>query len=310
MRYDASASIWGPRELDYSAQLSGTSPTIQLQPAFAAPQQRSACPAKRPGGWKRAVTPEQILKAFATRAFRREKPGKPELMLQIIAEAHARRAPIPFVMYWGKGLRPTLASPEFACLDFLGAMMARIVEIYEPGAEFMLVFTDTHAALNGHTKESIQSYYQDLVVATRGRFKTCLLSDVIDASGLRADATSDQQFPPPELLAELRVSAAKWFKGEGSADEGAIRYFRANMLERRVMERAFARSIFVTFNGSQLNSLFPDGLPIFYMFSLRHGITDKPWFLPPDFTGRTLQPKEQSGTLFRPEAGSRDGPAR
>jgi hypothetical protein len=66
------------------------------------------------------------------------------------------------------------------------------------------------------------------------------------------------------------------------------------------MERAFYRSIFVTFNGSQLNSLFPAGLPIFYMFSLRHGITDKPWFLPPDFTGRTPRPGEQSVAPLQP----------
>lgn len=298
MRYDTSASIWGARELPYSDQLPHLSSPIALQPGFPVHQQRPALP-QRAAAWKRAVTPEQILKAFGTRAFKREKPDKPELMLQIIAEAHARQAPIPFVMYWGKGLRPKLATPEFACLDYLDAMMARIVDVYEPGAEFTLVFTDTHAALNGHTKESIQSYYEDLVLAARRRFKIHLLSDLIDASGLRADGT-ERQLPPPELLAELRVSAAKWFKGEGSADEGAVRYFQANMLERKVMERAFPRSIFVTFNGSQLNSLFPEGLPIFYMFSLRHGITDKPWFLPPDFTGRTPRPTEQPGTQFRP----------
>lgn len=299
MRYDTSASVWGARELDYSAQLSGISPSIQLQPNFAS-QQQSVCPSKPTGGWKRTVTPEQILKAFSTRAFKREKPGKPELMLQIIAEAHARQAPIPFVMYWGKGLRPKLATPEFTCLDYLETMMARIADVYEPGAEFALVFTDTHAALNGHTPESIHSYYQDLVLATRGRFKISLLSDLVGASGLQLDETMQQQLPPPELLADLRQSAAKWFKGEGSPDEGAIRYFQANMLERKVMERAFPRSIFVTFNGSQLNSLFPKSLPIFYMFSLRHGITDKPWFLPPDFTGRAPRPNEQPVAPLQP----------
>jgi hypothetical protein len=205
------------------------------------------------------------------------------------------------VQYWGKGLRPTLATPELTCLDFLDSMLSRVVEVYEPGAELTLVFTDTHAALNGHTAASIHSYYQDLVQATRGRrFKTCLLSDLVSAAGLPPDVTPEPQLPPPDLLAELRISAAKWFKGEGSADDGAIRYFQANMLERKVMERAFSRSIFVTFNGSQLRRLFPDGLPIFYMFSLRHGISDKPWFLPPDFTGEKPRPNGQS--TFRSES--------
>lgn len=301
MRYDTSASIRAARELHYPDQRSCIESPIQRPPAS---------PPQRASGWKRAVTPEQILRSFSTRAFKRERPDKPELMLQFVAQAHACRAPISFVQYWGKGLRPTLAAPEFACLDFLESMMSRIVEIYEPGADFTLVFTDTHAALNGHSPASIQSYFQDLVRATRGRrFKTCLLSNLVNAAGLRPDATPEQQAPPPDLLEELRASAAKWFKGEGSTDEGAIRYFQANMLERKVMEQEFPRSIFVTFNGSQLKSLFPEELPIFYMFSLRHGISDKPWFLPPDFTGRKPRLNEQSSVPIQPASASRDGPA-
>lgn len=298
MRYDARASIRGAGELQCPDQPWCLNSPTQRQPVSLT---------KRPGDWTRAVTPEQILRSFSTRAFKRENPDKPELMLQFIAQAHARQAPISFVQYWGKGLRPKLAAPEFACLDYLDAMMSRIVEIYKPGAEFTLVFTDTHAALNGHSQASIDSYFQDLVLATHGRrFKTCLLGNLVSASGLPPEATTERQVPPPDLLAELRVSAAKWFKGEGSLDEGAIRYFQANMVERKVMERAFPRSIFVTFNGSQLRSLFPDTLPILYMFSLQHGISDKPWFLPPDFTGRKPRVNEQSSAPFPPASDSRD----
>jgi len=277
MRYDASAPVWAARELHYPDDSSFINPPLQ---------RKLASPIKRAGVWPRTVTPEQILKAFNTRAFKREKPDNSELMIQLIAQAHARRAPISFVMYWGKGLRPALAAPEFACLDFLEAMTSRIADIYEPGADFTLVFTDTHAVLNGHSQASIHSYFQDLVLATRcRRFNICLLSSLVDSTGLRSAPTREPHVPPADVLAELRTSAAKWFKGEGSVEEGAIRYFQANMLERKVMERAFPRSIFVTFNGSRLRSLFPETLPIFYMFSLRHGVCDKPWFLPPDETG-------------------------
>ena len=60
------------------------------------------------------------------------------------------------------------------------------------------------------------------------------------------------------------------------------------------MEQEFPRSISVTFNGSQLKSLFPEELPIFYMFSLRHGISDKPWFLPP------ISQAESHGSMNNP----------
>lgn len=242
---------------------------------------------KRAGVSSRAVTPEQILRSFNTRAFKRENPDKPELMLQFIAQAHACRASIPFVQYWGKGLRPKLAAPEFTCLDFLDTMLSRIRETYEPGADLTLVFTDTHAALNGHSQPDIHSYLQDLALATRPYgFRVCRLSSLVNAAGLRPDEMPERQVLPADVLARLRTSAAKWFKGEGSTDEGAIRYFQANTVERKVLERAFPRSIFITFNGSQLRSLFPEALPIFYMFSLHHGISDKPWFLPADYTGR------------------------
>ena len=301
MGYETPALTWAAGEGHYPENSSRVS---------SLPHPRSPSSIRRAGAWAQSVTPEQILRSFNTRAFKREKPDNPELMLEFIAQAYARGAPIPFVQYWGKGLRPTLAAPEFACLDFLSSMISRVGAIYEPGTDFTLVFTDTHAALNGHSQASIHSYFQDLVSAARRHgFNVRLLSSLMNAAGSRPHQLSEQQVPPAEVLAELRNSAAKWFKGEGSPEEGAIRYFQANMLERKVMERAFPRSIFITFNGSRLRSLFPDALPIFYMFSLRHGISDKPWFLPPNYTGRNPEPKGQSGEFAGPAADSRDGSA-
>jgi hypothetical protein len=45
---------------------------------------------------------------------------------------------------------------------------------------------------------------------------------------------------------------------------------------------AFPHSIFITFNGSRLRALFPEHLPIFYMYSLRRGFSAKPWFVASD----------------------------
>lgn len=230
----------------------------------------------------RRVSPEQVLKSFSTRSFRRERPGNPELLLEIAADCVASHRPIPFMMYWGKGLRPLLAAPEYKCLDYLASMLARIKECYGPGASMALVFTDTHAKLNGHSPSSIQSYYNDLYHAARQRGFTVQMLSTMMAEVELPEPNAAEEMPSPELLASLSVSAAKWFRGEGTPQEGAIRYYRANMLERQVIEQKFPRSIFVTFNGSILRPLFPRTMPIFYMYSLRHGVSDKPWFLPPD----------------------------
>lgn len=244
-------------------------------------------PTARPNGFRfprPPVSALQVLKSFNTRAFKREQPDNPDLMLEIIADAIARHEPIPFVMYWGKGLRPVLAHPELACLDYLASMVGRIPKVYSPGGALTLAFTDTHAMLNGHTPESIESYFEELTQAAQDRgFPIERLSVLMASPDVMVNSESAALIPPADLLADLRISAAKWFKGQGTAEEGAIRYFQANMVERQVMGQVFPRSIFVTFNGSQLRRLFPEHLPIFYMYSVRHGISDKPWFLPPDF---------------------------
>jgi hypothetical protein len=258
------------------------------QIASVSPPHNHASERRASGFPQRPVTAEQILKSFNTRAFRREQPDRREAMLDVISRAMAAHEPVPFVMYWGKGLRPLLAAPEYACLDYLVTMLQRVGECYRPGAKMTLAFTDTHASLNGHSQESIETYFADLDAAARSRgFEVCRLSALMDATEIEPDADSAAELPSEELLAGLAVSAAKWFRGQGSVEEGALRYYRANMVERRVLERAFPHRIFVTFNGSSLRSLFPESMPIFYMFSVQHGTSDKPWFLPPDFAIRS-----------------------
>jgi len=233
---------------------------------------------------KHPVSAEQVLKSFNTRSFKREHPDHPELMLQVIADAITKHQPGPFTMYWGKGLRPVLAAPEYKCLDYIASMLARVADRYEHGARLTLVFTDTHAALNGHSPESINTYFESLNAAAEQRgFVVRELGPLIAAADIPAVDELASTIPPKEILAGLSVSAAKWFRGEGTSEEGAVRYYQANMIEKQVIDRAFPQTIFVTFNGHSLRSLFPESLPIFYMYSVRHGITDKPWFLPPDF---------------------------
>lgn len=229
------------------------------------------------------VSAETILKTFNTRSFKREQPENPELMLEIISDALAREQPVPFVLYWGKGPRAVLGEPELKCLEYLAAINERIRTVHPAGARITLIFTDTHAELNGHAPWSISSYFEALTEGATARgFEIHLLSRLMAAMDINPLAECARQMPTPELLEILYGCAAKWFRGDGTIEEGAIRYYQANMIEKQVVERTFPRSIFITFNGHEMRSLFPVGLPIFYMFSVRRGISAKPWFLPPD----------------------------
>lgn len=219
----------------------------------------------------------KVIQSFNTWAFKREQPCRPELLARTVARAIARQEPIRFVLYWGKGPRSDIATPEIQCLDYLGSLAARVRAVYAPGALFELVLTDSHALLNGHAPAALESYFSQVRrVATQRGFPCHLLGALTEAAAI--DPASIDETVPDEAISLLTHSAKRWYRGEGSALEGAARYYKLNMIEKQVMERAFPDSIFVTFNGSEQRDLFPDGLPIFYMYSTKRGTAVKPWF--------------------------------
>jgi hypothetical protein len=228
------------------------------------------------------ASPQTVLRSFNTWAFKREQPAEPQLMLQNIARSIARGEAISFVLYWGKGPRSRLDAPDIECLDYLDSLARRVREAYEPGAAIKLIFTDTHAALNGHTPESMRDYFGAIEVAARERgFSACWLGQLTRAVQIVGTGDAFDDVVPEETLRRLAASAAKWYRGGGTPEEGALKYYRMNMLEKRAVQLAFPHSIFVTFNGSEFRSLFPERLPVFYSYSLRRGFSVKPWFLPP-----------------------------
>ncbi len=256
------------------------------------------------------ITAEQILAKFNVRAFRREPPANLQLMLQFISRVIAVNEAIPFIMYWGKGPRAEIAGPDRDCVAFLGSMIERICEVYAPGARLKLIFTDTHALLNGHDPAGIRAYFEAIELCAQARgFDTAWLGDIVraapvspavrvpaasDAAGAERVAMSEEMAMSEEvamsedmtmsedMVMRLTASARKWYRGEGTAEEGARRYYQANMVERRAVERAYPHAIMITFNSSALRALLPPRLPVFYMYSIRRGLSVKPWFIVPE----------------------------
>ena len=226
----------------------------------------------------------KVLRSFNTWTFKREQPSNSQLMLRVVASAIASSKPIPFVLYWGKGPRQQVAAPDVQCLDFLAALSERVKSSYAPGAGIRLIFTDTHAELNGHPAECIKHYFDNVrLEAHRRGFDTCSLGELVKMAGNGATATPLDEVVSEGLLAILITSAVKWYHGSASPKEGALAYLRMNLIEQRVVEHSYPDSIFITFNGSRLRPLFPRQLPIFYKYSLRRGFSVKPWFLPGDY---------------------------
>lgn len=236
---------------------------------------------------------DAVLKAFNTWAYKREQPSSADGLRSVVSRAVTEGAPLSFVLYWGKGPRSEIAPPDLTCLDYLASITARIGAAYEGGASVRLILTDTHARLNGHSANAIDSYFGDVAdaAAVRG-FETVRLSSLVDAAGPIVEPETDAA-PHGTVLDSLVACAAKWYRGEGSTEGGAVEYYRMNMVEKRAVEIAYPEAVFVTFNSSEFRVLFPATMPVFYMYSLRKGVGVKPWFM-------TADDYQSSSTQARP----------
>lgn len=231
-----------------------------------------------------AATTKKVVQAFNTWAFKREQPSDQELLSLIVSEAIEKKEPVPFVLYWGKGPRSRIAAPDLQCLDYLASLAERVRAAYSMGGLINLVFTDTHATLNGHATEDIHDYFCDVRHAAHMRGFHCSWLGELMRSAQLFTTDEPSEHMSESMLDMLAKSAERWYQGDGSARDGALQYYQMNMLEKRAIEMAFPRSIFITFNHSKFRGLFPDSLPIFYMYSLKRGVGVKPWFLDEDCT--------------------------
>jgi L-tyrosine isonitrile synthase len=235
------------------------------------------------GARDHSLLADRILRAFNTWAFKREQPSNLCLMRSAVMKAVTGGNAIPFILYWGKGPRHTLAEPDTQCLEFLESFGVRIRTEYPTGAAITLLLTDTHAALNNHPADEVDHYFSAIEDACSDLgFKHRRLGQVTppDLNTNHVTARSAEKLViPREILEALTQSATKWYGGDGAPKDGAARYFELNMEEKYAVEAQYPDSIFITFNGSKHRILFPDKLPIFYMYSLKKGIAVKPWFL-------------------------------
>ena len=108
-------------------------------------------------------------------------------------------------------------------------------------------------------RRTMEDYFDAVERAARERgFDSCWLSELVFAAEAAGAIDLADEPIPDDMLQKLGACAAKWFRGEGTAEEGAARYLQMNMVEKRAVQFAFPRSIFVTFNGSEYRCLFPE----------------------------------------------------
>jgi len=111
---------------------------------------------------------ETILASFNTWNFKREQPKNLKKFMEAIDQAISQNAPIPFVLYWGKGEKTLPDGAEKQALNQLRKISESIMETYPLGAKFTLIFTDTHAEHNGYKAKEIEEYFKEVEKLAKG----------------------------------------------------------------------------------------------------------------------------------------------
>lgn len=221
-------------------------------------------------------TAQVILNAFNTWQFKREQPNSEKLFSAILS-AVENKSPVSFVMYWGKGDRTMPNERESQALLHLESMLNRIRQAYLPGSKVTLILTDTHTSLNGHSDDESKNYFLFIQkMAQEKSMNSVFFSEIIKLDEEKLLEMESDFKIPADVMTSLQTSASKHSK-KYSAQKAAKLYYLQNQLEKEAISKAFSGHIFLTYNGNNMNSLFPDDLPIFHMYSMSKGNSEKPW---------------------------------
>lgn len=267
------------------------------------------------------TTAQDIFKLLNGKAMRRTQPyaGDAEEAVARIEQSVATNTPIPLMMYWGKAKRDTIDAPEQEAIASLAKHLGKISASYAPGIDLNLVFVDTHVAFNG------VPYTDDYIAALKDAFETAFAAYpnlhvyVSRASEhLQFQPTSDGQgFKEFDTLAEhaqnsdipasvkqaLAERATRYYHRSNHTPEIAgTMYYELCKLEQKPMGEAFKNHLFLTYNnataGGKKHFGVPEGIPAICLYSMKRGVTDKPWNADPQrFQKRKKKAKAAAAML-------------
>lgn len=232
---------------------------------------------------------DEIVNILRKRKFNRLKLIESESEFSKIEDAVENtirsRMPLSFVMYWGISAKQESCSADEQAIAFIEKLSKELQSKYQVGAKFELIFCDTHANFNGYSLKN--SYISQVIYHFE---KTSIDANFHKMSDIAGNTSQDP--PPldsineiyinidPSTKKELKNMASKHHLWEADPDEVVKKYIALNRFESLYVERLFKDSIFITYNdANKLRFLFPLGLPVYSMYSLKKGKTIKPWFV-------------------------------
>ena len=214
---------------------------------------------------------------------------------------------IRFVQYWGASDKKYPDKYDFDALFHLFGFLRIVEKHYKIEVHLTLIFTDTHAILNGYNTENYKNYHREIrKILNEFNYSHVLMSEVLTpfAKSHNLKDTNDLiksvikqaiNNKIPELIMNdesfevLKKSADKHslrFTNKNiykdlcfnSIEQSAYAYILLNRIERQYVEKNFFQSVFLTYTSDIEMELIAPNLPSIQIYSIHKGLRCRPWF--------------------------------
>jgi hypothetical protein len=230
-----------------------------------------------------------------------------ELDIYVLERLKQNKKHLRFVMYWGASDKKYPDKFDFDALFHLFGFLRIIEKQYKIEVHLTIVFTDTHAMLNGYSTDNYKNYHKEIrKILNEFNYSHVLMSEVLTPFAKSHNLKDTNELIKsvinqsindkiPEIIINdesfevLRKSADKhslryldksiskdlFF---GSAEQAAYAYILLNRIERQYVEKNFFQSVFLTYTSDIEKELIAPNLPTLQIYSIHKGLRCRPWF--------------------------------
>lgn len=245
------------------------------------------------------------LKSFFSDRHGSQRTDTLRLLDQFVG--HREHEDIQFIMLWGASNKAHATKADKDGLLYLFHFLKRVEHAYGLKVNLNLIFTDTHAHLNGYTKEYYERYITEISYHIRKHGYSFVRSSELSGRFARdmgyqgmMDYVEDIIQQPEERFGSWNMPvqvnnlvpffahyALKHCRRIASHESGlffqnerlaALGYLTLAAFDKRVITETYHDHAFITYMSREESLVLPD-LPVIRLYSIKSGLRTRPWFI-------------------------------
>jgi hypothetical protein len=205
---------------------------------------------------------------------------------QYLAASLLTGAPMLVLFYWGISPRGSAGPAERNAFAFLSSNLDRLSAAVQTAWEIDIIFTDTHAVVNGVGSRVIESYCRSAMTIFEGPGRR--FTRMSEALGIKSDKDvlsvcaefrrQNDLFDslPIDVVSRL-VQNADRHSIRDAPELAARNYVAISQIEAPLVRREYSRSLQVTYYTPHMAWILP-ALPTLYIYVGENRKARRPWF--------------------------------